>query len=212
MSEAAPRRALIVIDVQNEYVDGNFRVAYPPVESSLSNIASAIDAANLNGVPVVLVRHVLPAGAPIFAEGSAGVELHATVARRPHDWVVDKTLPSVFSAAGFEDWLADYAIDTLTVVGYMTHNCNDATMREAMHKGYRVEFLPDAAGSLPYRNKAGHASAEEMHRIVTIIMESAYAATMSTREWVENLRNPHHVAGDNIYDSNRRALDVHALP
>ncbi|GAB7524872.1 cysteine hydrolase family protein [Paraburkholderia sp. 2C] len=205
MSQQAPRRALIVIDVQNEYITGNFRIEYPPVASSLPNIAKAIDAANAHGVPVVLVKHVLPADAPIFAEGSVGAELHASVADRPHDCVTTKVLPSVFSGAGFEDWLTERQIDTLTVIGYMTQNCNDSTMREAMHKGYRVEFLPDAAGSLSYQNKAGRATAEEMHRIITVIMESTYAATLSTEEWVKNLNHPTHVACDNIYDSNLRA-------
>jgi nicotinamidase-related amidase len=205
MSTQAPRRALIVIDVQNEYVSGNFRIEYPPVESSLPNIAKAIDAANAHGVPVVLVKHVLPADAPIFADGSAGAELHPVVADRPHDSVVIKVLPSTFSSVGFEDWLKEHKIDTLTVIGYMTQNCNDATIREAMHKGYAVEFLPDAAGSLSYKNKAGYASAEEMHRIITVVMESTYAATMSTDEWVANLKDPVHVEPDNIYYSNLRA-------
>jgi hypothetical protein len=88
----------------------------------------------------------------------------------------------------------------------MTHNCNDATMREAMHKGYHVEFLPDAAGSLPYKNKAGKASAKEMHRIISIIMESAYAATMTTDEWIERLQDPAYTSCDNIFASNLRAI------
>ncbi|APR38444.1 MULTISPECIES: cysteine hydrolase family protein [Pseudomonadota] len=205
MSKQAPRRALIVIDVQNEYVTGNFRIEYPPVESSLPNIGKAIDAANAHGVPVVLVQHVLPADAPIFAKDSDGARLHPVVADRPHDHVVTKVLPSAFSGAGFDDWLKEHKIDTLTVIGYMTQNCNDATMREAMHKGYVVEFLPDAAGSLSYKNKAGYASAEEMHRIISVIMESTYAATMSTKEWVENVNSPTPVACDNIYSSNLRA-------
>src|SRR3546814_4933159 len=33
-----PQRALVVIDVQNEYVTGNLRIEYPPVEDSLRNI------------------------------------------------------------------------------------------------------------------------------------------------------------------------------
>ncbi|SOE87567.1 Nicotinamidase-related amidase [Burkholderia sp. YR290] len=205
MSEQEPRRALVVVDVQNEYVTGNFRIEYPPVASSLPNIAKAIDAANANGIPVVLVKHVLPAGAPIFAEGSAGAELHPSVAARRHDCVVTKVLPSAFSGVGFEDWLNERRINTLTVIGYMTQNCNDATIREALHKGYGVEFLPDAAGSLSYKNKAGHATAEEMHRVITIIMESAYAATMSTQAWVEKLNHNAYNACDNIYHSYLRA-------
>nr|WP_246792865.1 hypothetical protein [Burkholderia perseverans] len=39
----------------------------------------AIDAANAHHVPVVLVRHVLPADAPIFADGSIGAQLHPLV-------------------------------------------------------------------------------------------------------------------------------------
>src|ERR1700744_3882870 len=60
MSKQTPRRALIVIGVQNEYVTGKFRIEYPPVASLLRNIAKAIDAVRANGVPLVLVQHVLP--------------------------------------------------------------------------------------------------------------------------------------------------------
>src|ERR1700743_3953039 len=124
MSKQAPRRALIVIDVQNEYLSGTFRIDYPPVESSSPNIAKAIDAANEHGVPVVLVQHVLPADAPIFAEGSVGAQLHGVVADRPHNHVVTKVLPSTFSSAGFEDWLKENRIDTLTVIGYINQKSN----------------------------------------------------------------------------------------
>ena len=37
--------ALIVIDVQNEYVTGNLPIAFPPVDGSLKTISAAIDAA-----------------------------------------------------------------------------------------------------------------------------------------------------------------------
>ncbi|WP_414695206.1 isochorismatase family protein, partial [Paraburkholderia sp.] len=52
---ANPRRALVVIDVQNEYVSGDLLIEYPPIETSLANIGRAIDAARAAGVPVVVV-------------------------------------------------------------------------------------------------------------------------------------------------------------
>ena len=42
-------RALIVIDVQNEYVTGNLPIVYPDLTTSLANIGAAIDTANRQG-------------------------------------------------------------------------------------------------------------------------------------------------------------------
>ena len=200
------KRALIVIDVQNEYISGKFRIEYPPVASSLPQIEKSIDAAHAQGIPVVAVQHVLPSAAPIFAEGSEGVQLHQSVASRPYDLLVTKTLPSVFSAPAFEPWLKENGIDTLVIVGYMTHNCNDSTAREAKHRGYDVEILSDAAGSLPYKNSAGFASAEDIYRVTLVVMESAYGAVMTTDQWVARLGDPSAAPRDNIFASNQRAL------
>lgn len=97
VSHPAARRALIVIDVQNEYVTGNLPIEYPPLDVSLANIGRAIDAAHAAGVPVIVVQHVAPAGAPIFAPGSDGVALHAVVASRPYVHLIEKTLASSFA-------------------------------------------------------------------------------------------------------------------
>ena len=40
-----PKRALIVIDVQNEYFEGALPISDPPPETSLANIGRAMDAA-----------------------------------------------------------------------------------------------------------------------------------------------------------------------
>jgi nicotinamidase-related amidase len=92
-----PRRALVVIDVQNEYVSGNLPIEYPDVQLSLANIARAMDAARDNDIPVVVVQNTAPAGAPIFNKGTHGWELHAAIAERPRDHYLEKRLPSAFT-------------------------------------------------------------------------------------------------------------------
>jgi nicotinamidase-related amidase len=159
-----PRRALIVIDVQNEYVTGNLPIEFPDIRLSLSNIGRAMDAAKEADVPVIVVQQFAPAESPVFAQGSHGWELHDVVRQRHRDHYFEKKLPSAFAGTNLADWLSERKIDILTVAGYMTHNCDDATIKHAFHAGMAVEFLADAAGSLPYRNKAGAASAEEIHR------------------------------------------------
>lgn len=202
----SPRRALIVIDVQNEYISGKFRIAYPPVSDSLAQIERAMDAAKAAGVPVVLVEHVLPPEAPIFARGSEGVKIFATIASRPHDLRVTKTLPSCFAGTGLKDWLDGNDVDTLTIVGYMTHHCDDSTTREAMHRGYQIEVLSDATGSLSYANQAGSASAEQIHKTTLVVMQAGFAAVMTTDDWLAALNQTYTPVRDNIYSSNQRAI------
>lgn len=204
----APKRALIVIDVQNEYFSGNLRIEYPPVGDSLPNILRAMDAAHAAGIPVVVVRHLAPAGAPIFAPGSHGVELHPQVAERPRDLLLDKSKASALSGTGLGDWLRERGVDTLTIVGYMTHNCDDSTARQAAHEGWQVEFLDDASGSLPYVNSAGAATAEEIHRVFSVVLHSSFAAVASTADWLAAVGSGKALERDNIYASNQRAINA----
>ncbi|WP_068825712.1 cysteine hydrolase family protein [Pseudomonas sp. BMS12] len=206
--QAQPKRALIVIDVQNEYVTGNLRIEYPPIEQSLANIAAAMDAAHAAGIPVIVVQHLLPASAPLFASGGPGAELHPVVVERPRDHFIRKQMASSFAGTDLAAYLQQQRIDTLSVVGYMTHNCNDSTVRQAHHQGWKVEFLHDAAGSPSYRNAIGAASAEEIHRVFSVVMHTGFAAVLSTADWLKALHTGEVPQPDNIYLSNRRALET----
>jgi nicotinamidase-related amidase len=201
---------LIVIDVQNEYFTGGLPIEYPDPRDSIVNIAAAMDAAHAAGIPVIVVQQTAPAGSPLFAQDSETWQLHPAVASRPHDLALRKTLPSAYPETGLADWLRTRGIDTLTVVGYMTHNCDASTIIDALHQGLAVEFLHDASGSLPYRNQAGAASAEEIHRVFSVVLQSRFAAVMSTRDWMDSVTTGAIPVRDNIYKSNQRGrgLDI----
>jgi nicotinamidase-related amidase len=206
-----PRRALIVIDVQNDYVGGELPIEFPEIQSSLSNIGMVMDAARTAAIPVVVVQNILHPKAPIMAEGSLGCALHEIVASRPHEHYVAKKLPSAFAGTELEAWLRQHAIDTVTVIGYMTHNCNLSTMLHAFHSGFAVEFISDASGSVPYENRAGRATAEEIHRVMSVVLQSRFAAVMSAAEWVAMLQQGTAPERDSIFLSNRRARGM-AVP
>ncbi|GLQ98001.1 cysteine hydrolase family protein [Dyella mobilis] len=203
----APRRALIVIDVQNEYVTGNLQIQYPPVAGSLRQIGRAMDAAHAAGIPVIVVQQSSPTDWPLFATGSQGWALHDTVASRPRDHYLSKLKASAFIGTDLADWLSEHQIDTLTVIGYMTHNCNDTTIKHAADRGMQVEFLHDASGSVPYANRAGLASAEEIHRVFSVVQQSNFAAVLSTDEWLECLASGRLPERDNVHSSHQRALE-----
>ncbi|SFK37677.1 cysteine hydrolase family protein [Lysobacter sp. cf310] len=200
------KRALIVVDVQNEYFSGGLLIEHPPVSQTLPNIGRAMDAARAAGVPVVVVQNTAPPEAPVFVKGTPGWQLNEVVGGRPRDHYIEKNFPSVFTGTDLKDWIAANGVDTLSVVGYMTHNCDASTIFEAAHLQLNVEFLDDASGSLSYENSAGRASAEEIHRVFSVVFQSRFAAVLSTDQWIEAVRTDALPYLDNPYASNQRAL------
>ena len=198
------RRALIVIDVQNEYFTGNLKIEYPDSRTSLANIGKAMDGAQVARIPVIVVQQFAPPQSPIFAEGSTNWELHDTIQSRPWQYKINKKLPSAFAGTDLADWLAQNKIDTLCVTGYMTHNCVDSTIKHAFHNGMQVEYLQDASGTLSYANQSGFASAEEIHRAFGIVMQARFAAVMDTQEWLQLIQGDGTAVRDTIYQSSQR--------
>ena len=178
--------ALIVIDVQNEYVTGGLPIVDPPVEQSLARIGEAIDAANTAEIPVVLVRHAEtdPDGG-IFVAGTPSWELHDSVVSRPHVAVVDKQLPGSFTGTNLLALLEDKQVDQVVIVGYMTHMCVDTTARQAMHLGLDVTVLSDATGTIDVSETL---PAALVHNVELGVLGSGFARVVSTSDWVASIR------------------------
>lgn len=181
------KRALLVIDVQNEYFEGGqLPVTHP--RDHLGQMLRAMDAATDAGVPVVVVQHSFPQPEmPFFKRGTPGWELHPEVASRPREHWVEKNLPGSFTGTGLEAWLRGREIGAVTVAGYMTHMCCDTTARQAAHRGLKVEFLSDATGTLAVKNSAGEVGAEELHRATLCAQQMMIAEVLETEQWMARL-------------------------
>lgn len=181
----SPRRALIIIDAQQEYFDGQLLIQHPPRDESIARIRDAVSTADRADVPVVIVQHEYPADTPVFAAGSATVanhplirEVENTAAKR-----IVKNYSSIFAGTDLEVWLRDNDIDTITVVGYMTNNCVLASAAAAEPLGIAVEVLSDATGAVDLANDAGAAGARQIHETLMALLHSNWAAVADHRTW-----------------------------
>ena len=199
------KRALLVIDVQDEYVSGRLPIAYPPVTHSLERIGAAMDAASARSIPVILVAHSAPEDSPVFARGSAGAAVRPEIESRPHDLFIEKELPSSFTGTPLEERLREMGIDTLVIAGYMTQLCCESTARDGVHRGFGVEFLSDATGTLALSNELGSLSAEQVHTGVLVVLHSEFAAVMSTERWIESLDSGTAIVGSDLIASTTAA-------
>jgi nicotinamidase-related amidase len=69
----------------------------------------------------------------------------------------------------------------------MTQMCCDTTARQAFHRGYAVDFLSDATGTLSVTNAAGTISAIDLHRAILVTQQMRFSRILSTDEWIQKL-------------------------
>ncbi len=190
---STPRRALILVDIQQQYFNGLLEIQYPPHQESLPMIVKAIDAATAAGLPIAVIQHTEGEGAPVFAPGTREFDLHPDVeARRTGAWKeVIKQYGSVYAGTEVAGWLREHDVDTVTLVGYMTNNCILASAVEAEFLGFSSEVLSDATGAINLSNDAGTADAKTVHTTLMALLNSNWAAVATTNEWAGAVASGH---------------------
>lgn len=181
----ADRTALLVIDFQNEYFPGG-RMVVPDGESALRQTQRLVEFADRHRIRVIHVQHVLPAGAPLFAEGGATAAFVASMQPRAGETVVRKDTVSVFagaSAAVIDTTLREAGIDTLLIAGLQTHACIAGAARDAAARGLTVVVSSDATATrdLDLRDgtRIGHAP---LHAAALAEIEDTFGDVMTTAQ------------------------------
>jgi ureidoacrylate peracid hydrolase len=165
----AGRAALIVVDMQNYFVEKGFPLEIPMARAIAPNINRAAKAMRAAGGAVVWVqtssaqalaqwanlhRHMLTpdrskARLEHLDETAAGHQLYPAMEALPADLRVKKVKYSAFIAGSsdIDAQLKSRGIDTLLITGTATNVCCESTARDAMMLDYRVIMLSDGNAS-----------------------------------------------------------------
>ena len=140
------QRALIVIDLQNDYFpDGKFPLWN--TEETLANVETAIAKARSNGIPVIIVQHIADdtkGTAPFFNKGTIGAETHPRIlAAAPDAIQVIKSTADSFINTALEETLQQLRVEELLICGMMTQNCVTHTAISKTADRYKVTVLSD---------------------------------------------------------------------
>jgi nicotinamidase-related amidase len=141
------KRALIVVDVQNEHIRGALAVVYPSLHVSMPNIALVMDSAAESTVLTVVVTRVEPSGAPHFAKDRSGSAVHTLIADNPRDAVLETSGESDAAEQRLAPYLRDHEVTTATLVGYTAEGTLSRLANLLADAGIDVEVLEDATGS-----------------------------------------------------------------
>ena len=178
------KQALIVVDIQNDYFP-NGKWPLVGAHAAADNAAKIIQAHRAAGDLVVHIRHEFPSDdAPFFVPGSEGAQLHPKVLNRADEPVVVKQHINSFRETELKAVLDQHGIDTLVVVGSMSHMCIDGVTRAAVDFGYPVTVIHDACATLDLEFGGVTVPAAQVHAAFMAALQFGYATLLSTEEFL----------------------------
>lgn len=135
-------QALLVIDVQTGLFTKNNPIFQ--AEELLANINRLIKGAREKGIPVIFIQHCNP---NFLQEGTEGWRLHPSIDARPEDMYLKKKHSNAFQDTPLAAELKELGINTIVVVGLVTHGCVKTACIEGKKRGFKVILVADGHSS-----------------------------------------------------------------
>lgn len=190
------RAALLVIDMQKDFVDEGAIMEVAMARHRIPTMRRVIEKCRDAGVPVIYTRHVLSDRFDVspletayqpklratgMREDSDGIEIVPELAPLPHETVVSKHRYDAFHNTPLETILRNIRgagqVDTVIIIGTVTNICCESTARSAFMRDFKVVFISDANGGLD----------EASHNATLTIIGRVFGRVMNAGEFMDQL-------------------------
>ena len=194
MASQPARRALIVVDVQNDFCPGG-SLAVERGDEVVGPLNRLIEEFLGRGEPVYKSRDWHPAATKHFAayggtwpvhcvQGTRGAEFHKDLLDDPRVHVVskgtgDEDSYSAFDGTALAEDLRRRGVEEVWVGGLATDYCVKNTVLDALRQGFRVRALSDAMRAVNLRPGDGARALEEMRAAGAEVVGSGQQAAGS---------------------------------
>lgn len=170
--------ALILIDVQREYLDGHLPL--PDIESATNNIAVLLSAAREASLPVIHIAHLGQAGG--LFDPDAGGKIIDQVAPLDNELIITKTKPNSFAETELQEELSKLGNPSLILCGFMTHMCVSSTARAAFDLGLATTVVTDATATraLPGPDDGPAIDHTQLHRSALAALSDSFSILVTT--------------------------------
>ncbi len=179
-----PKRALVLIDIQNDYFPGG-KWTLTGIDTAADNAAKLLETARKDGDLIVHVRHEFPsADAPFFTSASQGAEIHPKVRNLDSESVILKHHVNSFRETDLKAVLDRQGVEEVVICGAMSHMCVDAGVRAASDLGYQCVVVHDACATRDQEFSGTVVPAAQVHAAFMAALQFGYAKLVSTDDYV----------------------------
>lgn len=169
--------ALILVDLQRAIDDPRWAAEGPRNNPGAEAAGAALLARwRTVGWPIVHVRHDSTKPNSTYRPDRPGNAFKPEVAPQPDEPIIAKRVNSAFIGTDLDRHLRDNGVSTLVMLGVITNNSLEATVRMAGNLGYAVHLPEDACFTFARRDLRGRLwPAEDVHALSLANMHGEYA-------------------------------------
>lgn len=149
------RTALVVVDMQNDFVKEGGSLFVPDAEATIPNIKNLLDLARESGMKVVFTQDTHSEGDPEWEiwpeharEGSWGWEIVEELTPLESETVIRKVRYDAFYGTSLDHLLRTWGVETLVICGTVANICVHYTAASAALRWYEVVIPRDATSAL----------------------------------------------------------------
>ena len=175
-------RALIIIDIQNDYFDKGTMTLVGSDKAS-KNAKLVLEQFRKEKLPIIHIQHIATRPtATFFLPDTEGVKIHENVKPFGQEKVIIKHYPNSFRETELLDYLKMNNISDLTICGMMTHMCIDATTRAAYDFGFKCIVIGDACATKDLEFNGQIATAKDVQIAFLSALDGTFADIKTTHE------------------------------
>ncbi|MDD3119871.1 MAG: cysteine hydrolase [Candidatus Gracilibacteria bacterium] len=134
-------KALILVDLENEWIDPNSNYYVGDISKSLEKMNNLIDFCRKNGDKIIFVRHIEKGSEFAFVENSRNVEIIDSLHKLPQDFLISKYKISPFYETNLVEELA--GIQEIIVGGILTNLCVRSLIQDAYDRDFVITVIKD---------------------------------------------------------------------
>jgi nicotinamidase-related amidase len=180
-------KALLVVDIQNDYFEGGKMSLNGSLEASLK-AKNLIEKFRSKNIPIIFIQHIaLKPDATFFLSDTIGVEIHENVKPIKSEKIIIKHFPNSFKETVLLKYLNIIEVNKLIICGMMTHMCIDATTRAAKDLGFNCTLIGDACATKNLEYNGVKINANEVHNSFLAALNKTYANVVSTEEYLRKI-------------------------